>query len=76
MNLFIHPPFLFEAEKFKLTKDIHTGSSYQTTALTERLLESLEFYKYIYDPQGNLTNKDEILNLKDNGMFIFLDEPW
>ncbi|MGE7906603.1 FkbM family methyltransferase [Peribacillus sp. NPDC094092] len=76
LNLSIHPPFLFEAEKLKLTRDIHSGSSYQIEALTKRILESLEFYKYIYDPQGNLTNKDEILNLKDNGMFIFTDEPW
>lgn len=77
--LSIHPPFLQEALALQTIIKMKTKfDSYHSSQLnlTERLVENLDFYKFIYDIHGNLVSKDHILNLNDFGMYIFSDEKW
>lgn len=79
LYLSLHPPFLHEALNLRLSKNTNSkmdANSPDIVSLTENLVNNLDFYKFIYDPQGNLVNKDTILNLKNLGMFLFTDEQW
>jgi FkbM family methyltransferase len=80
LNLSLHPPFLNDAATLQsiynsngMLDDIN---SIDQVSLTKRLVDSLDFYKYIYDSQGILVNKNTILNLTNHGIFVFTDEQW
>lgn len=77
--LSLHPPFLQEAQTLRKSMNMKTKfDSYDSNrlSLTERLVENLDFYKYIYDIHGNQVSKNNILTLNDHGMYIFTDEKW
>jgi FkbM family methyltransferase len=79
LNLSLHPPFLNDTGTLQFVYNSNwklDDYSIYKESLTKRLVKSLEFYKYIYDSQGNLVNKNSILNLTNHGMFVFTDDQW
>ncbi|HEY0828709.1 MAG TPA: FkbM family methyltransferase [Bacilli bacterium] len=76
LNLSLHPQFLNDHNHFM--DDVHSTSDKDTRTLqlTKTLVESLEFYQYIYGPGGNQVSKDSILEITDYGMFTFTDDQW
>jgi FkbM family methyltransferase len=76
LNLSMHPQFLQENNLLLSSEHNAPDTSNLTVLLTERLIECLSFYKYIYGPEGKRVSKDAIYELTDYGMFTFTDEPW
>ncbi|EJQ54137.1 FkbM family methyltransferase [Bacillus cereus BAG6X1-2] len=74
LYLSIHPRFLNENLNLISTKGVNTSEHFKFQ--TEKLLDSLQFYKYVYDNSGNLVNKDTILRVMNTGEFIFTNERW
>lgn len=62
LYLSLHPP------KIKKEKDL--------IYLTQRLIDNLDFYTYIYDVDGNRINSRQFLSERNFNSFIFTDEPW
>lgn len=74
--LSLHPGFL--SEHVNLIASQHGLSSDQPVAQTAKLLDSLQFYRYIYDIQGNPVTREAALNVSSilNTEFVFTDECW
>ncbi|MGM0904667.1 MAG: FkbM family methyltransferase [Bacillota bacterium] len=75
LYLSLHPLIL------NVAADLHSNDTDHNVKidkfkLTKRLVETLDFYSYIYDSKGNLVNKDLILNLNNNDMFLFTNDPY
>ncbi|MGK9183782.1 FkbM family methyltransferase [Priestia filamentosa] len=73
LYLSIHPGFLNENISMS-TRDVNTLEQFKSQ--TEKLLGSLQFYKYIYNNSGKLINEDKILDVKNTGEFVFTNERW
>ncbi|MFP8644891.1 FkbM family methyltransferase [Priestia aryabhattai] len=74
LYLSIHPRFLKENLDLISTKD--TNNSEYFKFKTEKLWESLQFYKYTYDNLGNPINKDAIFHVMKTGEFLFTNKCW
>lgn len=73
LYLSMHPGFLLE--HYNLMKNNHIEIDSPIIQI-EKLLNSLSFYKNIYDISGNLVDKKTILDVKYTGEFIFTNEEW
>ncbi|KAB2442439.1 FkbM family methyltransferase [Bacillus luti] len=71
LYLSLHPKFLHEHLHFVSIED-KTSPAIQT----EKLLDSLQSYKNIYDISGNRVNRDHIHTITNTGEFVFTDENW
>ncbi|MES9696309.1 MULTISPECIES: FkbM family methyltransferase [Bacillus] len=71
LYLSLHPRFLHEHLHFVSTED-----SSSPVHQTEKLLDSLQNYKYIYDIFGNRVDRDHIHTITNTGEFVFTDESW
>lgn len=71
LYLSLHPKFLHEHLHFVSTED-----SDSPPHQTEKLLDSLQNYKYIYDIFGNRVDCDHIHTITNTGEFVFTDESW
>lgn len=81
LYLSLHPQFLREEVELKTAQggfyDLEESTLLdRPLALTKKLLDSLAFYKYIYDVAGNLVDRNAILAVPDLGQFVFTDELW
>lgn len=81
LYLSLHPQFLCEEVNLMLAKHAHSERSAPFTTdrplrLTKRLLDALNFYKYVYDTQGNRVDMKSILEVRTLGQFVFTDERW
>ncbi len=76
LYLSLHPGFL--GEHVNLIASQHGLSSDQPIAQTEKLLDSLQFYRHIYDILGNPVTRETALNVSStlNTEFLFTDECW
>lgn len=74
LYLSLHPQFLKEAMNISGTKDSYSES--RIFILTKKLLDSLDFYKYIYDCEGNIVDKSMILKDRSFSAYLFTDEFW
>jgi FkbM family methyltransferase len=75
LYLSLHPQFLKEEMNLKLNKDSYSESEH-ILFLTQRLLDSLDFYRYIYDAKGNIVDRSIILKETDFTSFLFTDKRW
>ncbi|MHB8076991.1 FkbM family methyltransferase [Desulfosporosinus fructosivorans] len=48
----------------------------QALVLARQVLESLDFYKFIYDSDGKLLNREQVLIDCSDGPFVFTDICW
>jgi len=74
LYLSLHPGFFNENVNLILNKS--NDSSSQLNIQTEKLLDNLQFYKYIYDIFGNPVDREAVLNVTYTGGFIFTNECW
>jgi FkbM family methyltransferase len=74
LYLSLHPHFLSEHVNLQSAND-HISTN-QPHIQTEQLLDSLQFYKYIYDINGNVVDRDAVLSVTKTGEFVFSDEIW
>jgi FkbM family methyltransferase len=74
LYLSLHPGFL--GEHINLMANQNGVSSEQPNTQTERLLDNLQCYKYIYDISGKPVTRDAVLSVLYTGEFIFTDECW
>jgi FkbM family methyltransferase len=74
LYLSLHPGFFNENVNLILNKS--NDSSSQLNIQTEKLLDNLQFYKYIYDIFGNPVDREAVLNVTYTGEFIFTNECW
>jgi hypothetical protein len=74
LYLSLHPGFF--NENVNLIPNKSNDSSSQLNIQTEKLLDNLHFYKYIYDIFGNPVDREAVLNVTYTGEFIFTNECW
>lgn len=82
LYLSLHPGFL--NEHLNLMSNKNSDPSDQFNIQTKKLLDNLQFYKYIYDIFGNLVSKDTVLRdsytaelaYSEKTAYIFTDECW
>lgn len=74
LYLSLHPQFLTEAMNLKIDKGSNSES--HILSFTKRLLDSLDFYKNIYDCKGNIVDRSIILKERSFSSFLFTDENW
>jgi FkbM family methyltransferase len=74
LYLSLHPQFLKESVNLNKNKDSYSES--KVLKLTKKLLESLDFYKYIYDSNGNIVDSNIIIKERSFSSFLFTDEYW
>jgi FkbM family methyltransferase len=68
LYLSIHPKFLSEQLRFMEKEDL--------LPYTRAMLDSLKFYKYIYDAYGKQVNEETVINVTSFDQFVFTDEQW
>jgi FkbM family methyltransferase len=78
LYLSLHPLFLKDEITLKMANKINKDSYAESHILnlTNKLLDSLSFYKYIYDSKGNIVDRDSILKERSYSAFVFTDEYW
>jgi FkbM family methyltransferase len=76
LYLSIHPQFLNDHVNLMVNNKNNENLLNQPMHLAKNLVESLDFYKYIYDRNGSLVNKNAILEVADFGEFVFTNESW
>ncbi|MEH7517106.1 FkbM family methyltransferase [Priestia megaterium] len=74
LYLSIHPGFLKEHVMLISSNQGETSNYFNIQ--TKKLLDCLQFYKYIYDIFGNQVKKDAILDVTRTGEFLFTNECW
>ncbi|MGG3282954.1 FkbM family methyltransferase [Paenibacillus solani] len=74
LYLSMHPPFILDSAELQFRR--HNDKFKHLEYLTERLMSSLDFYKYIYDSNGNLIDANEVAKGKYFQSFVFSNEKW
>jgi FkbM family methyltransferase len=75
LYLSLHPPFLKDQMKVAPVKGFNSDSEC-ILFFAGRLLDSLSFYKHIYDARGTLVDRSAIVRETGFSCFLFTDECW
>ncbi|MGC6587619.1 FkbM family methyltransferase [Paenibacillus sp. Dod16] len=74
LYLSLHPQFLLDSAELLLSQSSDRFSYIESQ--TQKLIRSLDFYKYIYDSNGNIIDSNEVIKERKFRSYVFSNEKW